>query len=147
VQIVQVVVGRLTNRKSNCPNLTAVRYCGARFVIYLYRRYILIEKDVDRFHYFIAGLSGPRPPLMIVKSVPLTAKNYNIAWRALNNQYNNKHLINAHLDKLFTFERIQRESFPALTSFISTFHENVAAIKALGVDDWVFYYSTSARVL
>lgn len=91
-------------------------------------------KDVERFHYLIAGLSGP--PLMIVKSVPLTAENYDIAWRALNNQYDNKrHLITAHLDKLFTFERIQRESVPALMSFISTFRENVAAIKALGVDD------------
>jgi len=56
--------------------------------------------------------------------------------RALNDQYVNKrHLVTAHLDKLFAFERIQRESVLALMSFISTFRENVAVIKTLGVDD------------
>lgn len=39
----------------------------------------------------------------------------------------------AHLDKLFLFKKLQRESVPSLLSFISTFHENIAAVQPLGV--------------
>lgn len=41
----------------------------------------------------------------------------------------------AHLDKLFLFKKLQQESVPSLLSFISTFHENIAAVQALGVKD------------
>ncbi|XP_050065960.1 uncharacterized protein LOC114132842 [Aphis gossypii] len=140
----------LTLPKVELPKFdgNAVQWCTFRdmFVSLVHNNNVLT--DIERFHYLISALSGS--PLMIVKSVPLTAENYDIAWRALNDQYDNKrHLITAHLDKLFAFERIQRESVPALMSFISTFRENVAAIKALGVDDlsgFLLFY-IGARVL
>ncbi|XP_050066536.1 uncharacterized protein LOC126555682 [Aphis gossypii] len=139
----------LTLPKVELPKFDGnVQWCTFRdmFVSLVHNNNVLT--DIERFHYLISALSGS--PLMIVKSVPLTAENYDIAWRALNDQYDNKrHLITAHLDKLFAFERIQRESVPALMSFISTFRENVAAIKALGVDDlsgFLLFY-IGARVL
>ncbi|KAF0715873.1 DUF1758 domain-containing protein, partial [Aphis craccivora] len=140
----------LTLPKVELPKFdgNAVQWCTFRdmFVSLVHNNNFLT--DIERFHYLISALSGP--PLMIVKSVPLTAENYDIAWRALNDQYDNKrHLITAHLDKLFAFERIQCESVPALMSFISTFRENIAAIKALGVDDlsgFLLFY-IGARVL
>lgn len=90
--------------------------------------------EIERFHFLVSCLSGPA--LDIVKSVPMSADNYAIAWGALINRFDNQRLLaTAHVEKLFTFERLQRESVTGLTSFINTFRENVAAIRAIGVDD------------
>lgn len=79
-------------------------------------------------------LSGP--PLIIVKSVPLTALNYDSAWQALMSRYDNQRsLATAHLKKIFAFKPIQQESLPSLNAFLNVFHENVAALKRLEVED------------
>ncbi|CAH1725014.1 unnamed protein product [Aphis gossypii] len=104
--------------------------------------------DIERFHYLVSCLSGSA--LNIVKSVPLTSDNYVIAWCALRDRYDNKRLLaTAHCDKLFSFERLQRESVSSLSSFVNTFRENVAALKALGVVDlsgFLLFY-IGARVI
>ncbi|CAI6347553.1 unnamed protein product [Macrosiphum euphorbiae] len=90
--------------------------------------------DAERFHYLMSCLSGDA--LAVVKSIPLSANNYVLAWEALSVRFDNKRLLaSAHLDKLFAFKPIAHQSLPALTSFINTFKENVAIIKALGVND------------
>ncbi|CAI6362720.1 unnamed protein product [Macrosiphum euphorbiae] len=90
--------------------------------------------DAERFHYLKSCLSGDA--LAVVKSFPLSANNYVLAWEALSVRFDNKRLLaSAHLDKLFAFKPIAHQSLPALTSFINTFKENVAIIKALGVND------------
>ncbi|CAI6372343.1 unnamed protein product [Macrosiphum euphorbiae] len=90
--------------------------------------------DAERFHYLMSCLSGDA--LAVVKSFPLSANNYVLAWEALSVRFDNKRLLaSAHLDKLFAFKPIAHQSLPALTSFINTFKENVAIIKALGVND------------
>lgn len=90
--------------------------------------------DAERFHYLLSCLSGDA--LAVVKAIPLSANNYALAWEALSVRFDNKRLLaSAHLDKLFAFKPITHQSFPALTSFINTFKENVAIIKALGVND------------
>ncbi|XP_022182590.1 uncharacterized protein LOC111042326 [Myzus persicae] len=104
--------------------------------------------DIERFHYLVSCLSGLA--LNIVKSVPLTSDNYAIAWCALRDRYDNKRLLaTAHCDKLFSFERLQRESVSSLLSFVNTFRENVSALKALGVVDlsgFLLFY-IGARVI
>jgi len=90
--------------------------------------------DAERFHYLLSCLSGDA--LAVVKAIPLSANNYALAWEALSVRFDNKRLLaSAHLDKLFAFKPITHQSLPALTSFINTFKENVAIIKALGVND------------
>jgi len=90
--------------------------------------------DAERFHYLLSCLSGDA--LAVVKSIPLSANNYVLAWEALSVRFDNKRLLaSAHLDKLFAFKPIAHQSLPALMSFINTFKENVAIIKALGVND------------
>lgn len=90
--------------------------------------------DVQRFHYLSSCLSGSA--LSIIKSIPLSAENYAIAWNALSERFDNKRLLaSAHLDKLFAFTPIAHESLPALILFVNTFQKNVAIIKGLGVDD------------
>jgi len=91
--------------------------------------------DAERFHYLLSCLSGDA--LAVVKSIPLSANNYALAWEVLSVRFDNKRLLaSAHLDKLFAFKPITQQSLPALTSFINTFKENVAIIKALGVNDF-----------
>jgi len=86
------------------------------------------------FHYLISSLLGS--VLSVIKSVPLTATNYAIAWGALSDRFYNKRLLaSAHLDKLFAFKPIAQESLPALMEFVNTFKENVSIIKFIGVDD------------
>ncbi|XP_015377878.1 PREDICTED: uncharacterized protein LOC107172117 [Diuraphis noxia] len=77
------------------------------------------------------------PALTIVKAVPLTVDNYySIAWNALKNRYDNKRLlVTAHIEKLFTFAPLTKESPASLSLFVNTFRENVSAVQALGVGD------------
>ncbi|CAI6364994.1 unnamed protein product [Macrosiphum euphorbiae] len=90
--------------------------------------------DAQRFHHLLSCLSGSA--LAIIKSIPLSAANYSIAWDALSERYDNKRLLaSAHMDKLFAFKPIVHESLPALVEFVNTFKENVSIIKSLGVDD------------
>lgn len=126
----------------------ALRWCAFRdmFISLIHENNSI--SDIEKFHYLISCVSGTAQN--IVKSLPLTADNYTIAWRALIDRFDNHRLLAiAYLDKLFTFEGLQRESVSSLMSFINTFRENVAAIKALGVEDlsgFLLFY-IGARVL
>ncbi|KAF0755997.1 Integrase catalytic domain-containing protein [Aphis craccivora] len=72
--------------------------------------------------------------LSVIKSIPLSASNYNVAWAALTDRFENKRLLaTAHLDKLFTFKPMVQESVPALTAFLNIFKENVSTLKLLEV--------------
>ncbi|XP_008181740.1 uncharacterized protein LOC103309029 [Acyrthosiphon pisum] len=76
--------------------------------------------DAQRFHFLLASLKGDA--LAVVKSIPLSADNYALAWEALSDRFDNKRLLaSAHLDKLFAFKPIAHESLPALSSFVNTF--------------------------
>lgn len=44
-------------------------------------------------------------------------------------------MVAAHLEKLFTFAPLTKESPASLSLFVNTFQENVSAIQALGIDD------------
>ncbi|KAE9542414.1 hypothetical protein AGLY_003275 [Aphis glycines] len=97
---------------------------------------ILPRIEIPKFDGNIIEWCSFRPPLIIVKAVPHTADNYSIAWNALKNQYDNKRLlVTAHLEKLFTFAPLTKESPASLSLFVNIFQENVSAIQALGVED------------
>ncbi|XP_025410719.1 uncharacterized protein LOC112683778 [Sipha flava] len=104
--------------------------------------------NAERFHYLFSCLSGSA--LDLIKTIPLSADNYAVAWDALSDRFDNKRLLaSAHLDKLFAFKPIARESLPALIAFVNTFKEKVSIIKSLGVDDlsnFLLFYMGS-RVL
>ncbi|KAL4083901.1 hypothetical protein QTP88_029217 [Uroleucon formosanum] len=104
--------------------------------------------DIERFHVLKSSLVGPA--LAVIKSIPLTSSNYNIAWNALHKSFeNNRLLATAHIDRLFAFSPLKKESTAALATFVNTSRENVAAIKALGIDDisgFILFY-IGARVL
>lgn len=101
--------------------------------------------DVGCFHFLRSCLTGPA--LAVIKSIPLTSDNYSIAWNTLQKSFeNNRLLVTAHIDRLFTFSSLKRESSSSLAAFVNTFRENVAAIKALGIKDISgFFCFMSAR--
>lgn len=104
--------------------------------------------DAERFHYLISCLSGSA--LALIKSVPLSADNYKVAWESLSSRFDNKRMLaSAHLDKLFEFRPMVQESVSSLMAFINTFQENVSIIKSLGVDDLASFvlFHMSSRVL
>ncbi|XP_025425706.1 uncharacterized protein LOC112694458 [Sipha flava] len=104
--------------------------------------------NIERYHYLIFCLSGPA--LTVVKAIPLTADNYIIAWDALQKSFDNQRLLaSAHIDKLFSFVLLRKESLSSLCSFVNIFMEKVAAIKALGVNDLSGFilFHISARVI
>lgn len=104
--------------------------------------------DAERFHYLLSCLSGSA--LCVIKSVPLSADNYTIAWGALSDRFDNKRLLaSAHLDKLFEFKPITHESLSALIEFVNTFKENVSIIKSIGVNDLAGFllFHMGSRVL
>lgn len=104
--------------------------------------------DAQRFHFLLASLKGDA--LAVVKSIPLSADNYALAWEALSDRFDNKRLLaSAHLDKLLAFKPIAHESLPALLSFVNTFKKNVSLIKSLGVNDLASFllFHMGARVL
>lgn len=104
--------------------------------------------DAERFHYLLSCLTGDA--LAVVKSIPLAADNYTLAWDALSERFDNKRLLaSAHLDKLFEFKPIAQQSLQALTAFINTFKRNVAILKALGVNELASFllFHMGSRVL
>lgn len=75
--------------------------------------------DAERFHHLLSCLSGDA--LAIVRSIPLSADNYTLAWDTLSDRFDNKRLLaSAHLEKLFAFKPFIQELLPALISFVNT---------------------------
>jgi len=102
-----------------------------------FKSFVHDDTNVDNIHKFqLLSQSLTGSALSIIKSIPLSAANYNVAWAALTDRFENKRLLaTAHLDKLFTFKPIAQESVPALTAFLNIFKENVFTLKLLEVDD------------
>jgi len=66
---------------------------------------------IQKFHYLVSTVSGPA--VTIVRSLPITENNYPIVWDALINRYDNKReLLDAHLDVIFQFNPLTKESLP-----------------------------------
>nr|XP_015839988.1 PREDICTED: uncharacterized protein LOC107398928 [Tribolium castaneum] len=96
--------------------------------------------DVEKFSYLISSLS--EEPLSIVSRIPMVGTNYQIAYDALVKRYDNKRLLATHYWN-------QIENVPSLTenytssqlrTLLSTFEENLAALKMLQfpVESWDF---------
>lgn len=89
--------------------------------------------DVQKFQYLITSLQGPA--LTVVSQLPLTAPNFKIAWELLCKRFHNKRrLASIHLNKIVDLPNVPKNSLNCLRQFLSSYHENVQALKALGYD-------------
>lgn len=101
-------------------------------------------RKLERFHDLLTCVSGLA--ITVIKSIPLSAVNYDISWEVFIEQYDNQRLLaTAHLEKLFSFRPISTESLSLLLTFENVFEQNITAIKALGVVDlagFMFFFSS-----
>lgn len=71
---------------------------------------------IDKFHYLLSCTKGSA--LNIVRSVPISANNYELVWQSLLDKYqDNRMLAGRYLDKMLTFSPLQKESTDHLNSF------------------------------
>lgn len=104
--------------------------------------------DIEKYHYLISAVSGSAGA--VVRTISLSNSNYEFAWKALNDRFDNPRLImNSHLDKLFSFGTLRSPSLNDLKNFLDTFHENIAAFRSFDAPDkegFLLFYIAS-RVL
>jgi len=85
----------------------------------------------------------------MVKAVLLTYANYVVAWKALQEDYNNRRvLITKHFNVFFRVPTMSNESVSAITDFLSAFWENIAATQGFKIVDLagflLFYIASCA---
>lgn len=89
--------------------------------------------EVEKFTYLLSSLSGE--PLKLVKSLPVTAVHYNIAWQTLLRRYHNSRaLISLHVNNILDIPAVSQASVKNLRNFLSSYHENISALEALEHD-------------
>ncbi|XP_075158079.1 uncharacterized protein LOC142231352 [Haematobia irritans] len=75
----------------------------------------------------------------IVKKFELTDANFNLAWEALKNRYENKRiLVNQQMKKLFSIQSVTNESPKSIRQIQSAINDSLAIFKSyeIAVDNW-----------
>lgn len=89
---------------------------------------------IDKFHYLLSCTKGSA--LNIVKSVPISANNYDLVWQGLLDKYHdNRLLVGRYLDRMLNFTPFTNESSSNLNQFLETFEHSYKAIKALNIEN------------
>lgn len=94
---------------------------------------------VQRLHYLLSTLH--KEPLALIRHLPITEENYNVAYKLLVDRYENKRLIgDKHLEAILGLPSFSTNPSGYLRRFVATLKENLEALKALGfdVDSWSF---------
>lgn len=87
--------------------------------------------NVEKFTYLLSCLSNE--PLNLVKSLPVNAANYIIAWQTLVKRYHNPRLlVSLHVNNILDLPTLQKPTIKQLRDFLSSYNENYEALKALG---------------
>lgn len=93
--------------------------------------------DIEKFHYLLTSLS--QEPLSIVKTLPLTAANYPIAFKSLTDRYDNKRVLAfTYWQNIHDAPKVLSNSAQSFRSLLNAFSENLAALKVLNLDLWDF---------
>lgn len=86
--------------------------------------------NISKFHYLRASLKGTAAE--IIRNIDFKSDQYNLAWDLLCDRFNNSRLlVNNHVQALFNFEPISRESSTSLRQLIDVTNKNIRALKAL----------------
>lgn len=93
--------------------------------------------DVQKLHYLKSSVCGDAKN--ILHSLETSSSNYEVAWKLLNERYNNLRLIaRNHLKELFSLPVMNRESLQNLRKIVDSTNKHLQALKALGrpVSSW-----------
>ncbi|XP_058448801.1 uncharacterized protein LOC131428773 [Malaya genurostris] len=88
--------------------------------------------EIDKFTYLRASLSGEA--LQEINRVEISAANYEVAWQALQDRYENKKLlVKAYLDALFSIDPLKKESYEGLSQLVGQFEKNLQMLEKIEV--------------
>ncbi|XP_046395239.1 uncharacterized protein LOC124162657 [Ischnura elegans] len=88
---------------------------------------------IEKFQYLNSCLQGEA--LELIRGLPLSDSNYLIAWDLLRKRYHNiRKLVSMHITKIMDMPNLSGNSLVSFRSFLSTYHENIQALSALGHD-------------
>lgn len=80
--------------------------------------------NIEKFEYLLGCLSGE--PLNLFKTIPLSNKNYSIAYKALCDRYDDKRELATHYwNRLHSLPKLKGESATGLRSLYEGFKENL----------------------
>lgn len=88
---------------------------------------------MEKFHYLVSSLTGSASA--VISNLPLVDDNYEIAWTALNDTFNNKRMLaSTYLNQLIGFKTLQgKTTIDSLQLFLSHVSDSVAAFKLLKI--------------
>ncbi|XP_062538989.1 uncharacterized protein LOC134207281 [Armigeres subalbatus] len=87
--------------------------------------------DIQKFHYLRASLKGDA--LKLVDSFPMSDANYRVAWDSLVARFSNKYLLmKRHLNALFEYPKMRKESASSIHELIDCFERNTKILDQLG---------------
>ncbi|XP_012543284.2 uncharacterized protein LOC105840772 [Monomorium pharaonis] len=86
--------------------------------------------DFARMHYLASSVSGPA--LNCISDIKITADNFQVAWAALTNRFDNKQrLMKNHFTTLFGLSTLQRESGAELQALVDKVQITVSSLRLL----------------
>jgi len=86
--------------------------------------------DFSRMHFLASSLTGSA--LDAIKTVPITADNFDIAWKILVSRYDNKRrLVEVHVSALHNLPAVARESATELSDLRDKANRAIASLKKL----------------
>ncbi|KAJ0172002.1 hypothetical protein K1T71_012765 [Dendrolimus kikuchii] len=99
--------------------------------------------DAEKFRYLLLTLKNE--PYDLIKSIPITDANYNIALHILVSRYENKRVIaNTHLHKILDIEPCSDKSTISLRNLLNIYHENIRPLQVMRfpTNEWSFILLT-----
>jgi len=98
--------------------------------------------NIEKFHYLLSAVTGSASA--VIRSVPLSDSNYEVAWNILEGRFDNQRvIINAHMDKLFNFPPLKSASLEDMKTFLDNFKENIDALKSFDIpnkEGFILFY-------
>ncbi|XP_071051326.1 uncharacterized protein [Onthophagus taurus] len=94
---------------------------------------------IAKYQYLLTFLTGEA--FNLLKGLPVTDANYEVAYNTLKKRYQNKrHLATLYFNEIIALKPLKDESSKCLRSLIDAFQENVEGFRILGfpVDQWDF---------
>lgn len=89
--------------------------------------------SIQKFYYLKNAVKGDAAE--VIRALEVSDQNYEEAWKLLRSRYENKKLIALnHIDSLYNFPSITKESGPHLRKFLDTIRRDLRALKTLQIE-------------
>lgn len=105
--------------------------------------------DIQRFYYLRSSLE--KDAQQVIRSIEVSSNNYEVAWKMLQERYENKKLIiHNHLKAIFDHPSVIKESHSHLRSLFDNVTKHIRSLNSLGLntDSWdcIIIYIMSSKL-